>query len=111
MTNIPPEITKAPDGYEWTGDVRLSVEGEAGAGFEDGKWKVYDGPSSIRVPILRKIKPETVMVELPRSTFNYIKDASVEQGDHTGPMKLTLTGNPAFELRRACREAEEADAE
>jgi len=102
--NRPPkEITQAPSGYEWTREYRKPVTGEHSAVWASSLgWVLYEGASLEEHPILRKVKPPTVMVELPRESVDYYANGDDGTVSHV---------DAVIRACRAALEAEEADAE
>ena len=95
--NAPPEITTPPEGYEWTGEFRIAGGNERVAAWShiDGRWVTHSGNGADRHPILRKVKPPTVMVELPRE---WVEVAAKSD-------RVLTTRDISREIHEACREA------
>ena len=107
MSNQPPkEVTQAPIGYEWTGEWRVPRQHEPfigtwrwdSNGWDSGDVEMWGDETPDRAyPILRKIKPPTLMVEVPREAAEWV--AQVD-------MAITPQAIP---LQEACRKALEAE--
>ncbi len=105
--NPPEQITTPPDGYEWTGEFTTPAWSapEPYGEWDGEQWRVALGrgnePSGTRKPILRKIKPPTVMVELAR-----------EDAKHMGETHVTCFAPESIECRlaAACRKALEQES-
>ena len=102
MSNPPAEITTPPEGYEWAGEFREPKWGSEPYGEWRGEWAVAYGQGfemdGTRKPILRKIKPPTVIIELDREDAEFFKDHPSTTGSHAA---LALACHKALEKENA----------
>jgi hypothetical protein len=77
LTNQPPkEITTPPEGYEFAGTGTVMPDGKYAQWVGDRWLPATNMTDDVIGPvqILRKIKPPTVMVELPREAVEWLAD-------------------------------------
>ncbi len=112
MTNPPEQVWKAPEGYEWTGEIREPEPGEFYATWDRCQWlagKQINHTGLLR-PILRRAKAKTLdLKDVPRRVVDSVI-ANYQRGGTYSPASLDLSGFPAAELYNACRAALEKEA-
>jgi len=107
--NRPPkEVTEPPEGYEWTGECEAPQDWFAVWFSEINKWKAFhlrDYFTARPHPILRRVKPPTVTVELLRS------DAKAYAANSPSPNGHDRLTDRLSEACRLALQAEDSDAD
>ena len=112
--NKPPvEVMTAPEGYEWTGEFHEAGKApQLVAIWSDGKWRMKDITNPVygaKDPVIRKLKPPTVTVTLPRDVAARAMQAHTDCHLDTGTHRPVSPLDTEHAVAAACRAALEQE--